>query len=215
MHFEILVEDYSGKILLETLLPKLINTSVDTYNTISYKGIGRLPRDLKTTQDPSKRILLEQLPRLLRGYGKTYQSYNAILIVVLDCDWRNCIEFKRELVRLLKSCNPKPTTYFRIAIEEMEAWLLGDLKAIKSAYPYLKERDYSSYVQDSIIGTWEKLADLIYPGGSLVLSKKPFFEIGKHKAEWAQQIGNELDIDNNRSPSFNCFLKTITQNRTI
>jgi len=29
MHFEILVEDYSGKILLETLLPKLINTSVD------------------------------------------------------------------------------------------------------------------------------------------------------------------------------------------
>jgi hypothetical protein len=215
MHFEILVEDYSGKVLLEILLPKLINTSVDTYKTISYKGIGRLPRDLKTTQDPSKRILLEQLPRLLRGYGKTYQSYNAILIVVLDCDRRNCIEFKKELVGLLESCNPKPTTFFRIAIEEMEAWLLGDQKAIKSAYPSLKERDYSSYVQDSIIGTWEKLADLIYPGGSFVLSKKPFFEIGKQKAEWAQQIGNGLDIQNNRSPSFNCFVKTISQNKTI
>jgi len=36
----------------------------------AYKGIGRLPKNLKGTSDPSKRILLDQLPKLLRGYGK-------------------------------------------------------------------------------------------------------------------------------------------------
>ncbi|GHT50265.1 hypothetical protein FACS1894102_5660 [Spirochaetia bacterium] len=59
MHFEILVEDSSGKELLDIIVPKIIDISIHTYKIIKYKGCGRIPKDLKTTQDPQKRILLD------------------------------------------------------------------------------------------------------------------------------------------------------------
>ena len=76
MHFEILVEDSSGELLLCALLPKILgeNGTSHTWRTHSYKGIGRLPRDLKGKTDPSKRILLDRLPKLLAGYGRSQQG---------------------------------------------------------------------------------------------------------------------------------------------
>ena len=70
MHFEILVEDISGKTALDILVPKIISNK-DTFQIHFYKGIGQIPGDLKSSSDPQKRILLDQLPRLIRGYGKT------------------------------------------------------------------------------------------------------------------------------------------------
>ena len=217
MHFEILIEDASGKKLLEIIVPKIIDTTEHTFKVISYKGIGRLPKDLRTHQDPAKRILLEQLPKLLRGYGKNFQNYdNAAVIIVVDCDKRNCVEFKNELLKVLSSCNPSPKALFRIAIEEMEAWLLGDEAAITSAYRSTKKNVIDTYVQDSICGTWEKLADAIYPGGSAALQKtkkKSYYEIGCAKCEWAENIGNYMNVENNLSKSFkvfrDCFIKLI------
>ncbi len=83
MHIEILVEDSSGEKLLQVLLPQLIGTQGDphTWRLHSYKGIGRIPSDLVTKADPAKRILLDQLPKLLRGYGKTpgsFRNYSPI-----------------------------------------------------------------------------------------------------------------------------------------
>lgn len=62
MHFEILVEDQSGKKALDILVPKIIGDD-HTVRIISYKGIGRLPKNLTSTSDANKRILLDQLPR--------------------------------------------------------------------------------------------------------------------------------------------------------
>ncbi len=97
MHIEVLVEDASGAKLLEVLLPKLIGEQglPHSWRIHGYKGVGRLPRDLRTQADPAKRILLDQLPRLLRGYGQT-PAIDAVL-VVLDNDWRDCTEFLAEL----------------------------------------------------------------------------------------------------------------------
>ncbi|QHG19998.1 hypothetical protein GJB62_14990 [Nostoc sp. ATCC 53789] len=78
MHFEILVEDISGKIALEILVPKIINTEQHTFNIHHYKGIGRIPKNLTSTSDPKKRILLDQLPRLIQGYGKTLGACKKI-----------------------------------------------------------------------------------------------------------------------------------------
>ncbi len=212
MHFEILVEDVSGKKLLEYIIPNLIDLEKNTFKIIEYKGIGRLPKDLKTHQDPAKRILLEQLPKILRGYGKSFQNYNAIVIIVCDLDSRVYTDFKSELIALLESCDPKPNAFFRIAIEEMESWLLGDKNAIEQAYPKYNKKEYGTYIQESIVGTWEKLADILYPGGSQRLRKLPFFEIGKQKSVWAENIGRYMNVHNNKSCSFNTFTKLIIAN---
>ena len=100
---------------------------------------------------------------------------------------------------------------FCLAVEEIEAWLLGDRHALLSAYPHAKMHVLNTYVQDSICGTWEVLADAVYPGGTSKLSREhaSFIEIGKLKAEWAQNIGIHMDLKSNESPSFNDFIHEI------
>ncbi len=102
--------------------------------------------------------------------------------------------FKQEMLDILNDFNPQPTTLFRIAIEEGEAWLLGDRNALKSAYPRAKEQVLRTYVQDSICGTWEKLADAVYPGGSQKLKQLGWPHTGKAKCEWANNITPHLDL---------------------
>ena len=207
MHFEILVEDRSGKIALESILGKILgpNGQDNTYRIISYKGIGRIPKDLRGTTDPQKRILLDRLPRLLRGYGKSLQDFPAAVVVVVDLDDKDCMVFKQEMIDILNACDPQPTTLFRIAIEEGEAWLLGDRNAVKAAYPRAKEKVMNAYVQDSICGTWETLADAIYQGGSKKLKRLGFPSTGQAKCEWAENIAPHLDMENNQSRSFQVF----------
>lgn len=171
MHIEILVEDASGEKLLEALLPKLFGaySNPHTWRIHGYKGIGRIPKNLNAGGDPAKRILLNQLPKLLSGYGKT-PGIDAV-VVVLDSDRKNCVDFLAELKALAASCNRKPNTLFRIAIEEMEAWYFGDQQALTAAYPKAKVDVLQRYIQDSVCGTWEMLADAIYPGGSAAIKK--------------------------------------------
>ena len=123
MHLEFLIEDRSGSRLMETLLPKLLGEpgNLHTWRIHAYKGVGRVPHNLGATADPSKRMLLDQLPRLLRGYGRT-PGIDAVVLIV-DADRRDCREFLTELETLLQACDPAPQrTLFRLAIEEIEAW---------------------------------------------------------------------------------------------
>ncbi len=201
MHFEILGEDLSGKKMLDILMPKLIGNQ-HTFKVTDYRGIGRIPKNLTNATDVSKRILLNQLPRLLRGFGRTFANYPAdfpaAVIVVCDLDDRCLKAFREELFRVLNVCNPKPETRFCIAIEEGEAWFLGDISAIKAAYPKAKDNILNGYQSDSICGTWELLADAIFAGGSNAL--------GKEKSAWAQKITPEMNVDKNASPSF-CYFR--------
>ncbi len=87
MHFEVLVEDQSGKKALDILLPKITGAQ-HTFKVIHYRGIGRIPKHLTSSIDASKRLLLDRLPMLLRGYGKTFANYpaNYSAAVILVCD---------------------------------------------------------------------------------------------------------------------------------
>lgn len=202
MHFEVLVEDSSGAKLLETILPRVVGEhgAPHTWRLHSYKGIGRLPKDLSAKADPAKRALLDQLPRLLRGYGKT-RGIDA-LMVVLDSDRRDCQAFLAELLALLHACQPAPHTLFRLAIEEVEAWYLGDRTALLAAYPRAKKDALDRYRQDSVCGTWELLADAVHPGGSAAIRKAGWPLPGQVKHEWAAAIGPLMNIESNASPSF-------------
>lgn len=209
MHFEFLVEDASGKILLESVVETILgaNGAEHTYRIFSYKGIGRIPKGMTGRIDVRARILLDRLPALLRGYGKSLQSMGkeAAVVVVVDLDTRDCKALKGELLDVLAACKPPPQALFRIAIEEMEAWLLGDRDAILTAYPKAKERVLDRYQQDSICGTWELLADAVHKGGARALKKQGWPAPGRAKCEWAKRIGPLLDVEGNQSKSFQVF----------
>lgn len=213
MHFEILVEDQSGKKALDILVPKIIGDA-HTFIVHPYKGIGRIPKNMRDTEDASKRILLDNLPKLLKGYGRTfagYQNYTAAVILVCDLDNKGLEKFCAELFGILNGCNPKPETRFCIAIEEGEAWFLGDLPAVKAAYPKAKAAVLNSYVNDSICGTWEKLADAVYQGGALALSAKGWQVVGSEKSKWAEEISPHMTLENSQSPSFCYFLRKMRE----
>jgi hypothetical protein len=202
MHIEVLVEDSSGKRLLEGLMPQFVGPygEIHTWRLHSYKGVGRIPQNLNAVGDPAKRILLDQLPRLLRGYGKT-PGVDAVVVIV-DTDRRNCVEFLQELTEMSRACNSGIRTLFRLAVEEIEAWYLGDREALLAAYPRANKQAIAGYNQDSICGTWELLADAVYPGGSEEIKKVGWPLPGQIKHEWAEKIGPHMDPARNVSPSF-------------
>lgn len=209
MHLEFLVEDQSGKRMLNYLVPKIIENT-HTYKVHSYKGIGHIPRNMKDTKDASKRILLENLPKLLKGYGRTFNGYppgySAAVILVCDLDDKCLSSFRQELITILNSCGQKPMTQFCFAIEEGEAWFLGDFDAIKTAFPKVKIGILDGYTNDSICGTWEKLADAVYRGGSKALKSHGYQAVGTEKSDWAEKITPHMNVLSNKSPSF-CYFR--------
>ena len=212
MHFEILVEDQSGKTMLDILVPKIIGAQ-HSFKVHAYKGIGRIPRNLMSQTDASKRQLLDQLPRLLRGYGRTFAGYPidspAAVIVVCDLDDKCLKTLRRELFAVLNACNPKPETRFCIAIEEGEAWLLGDIPAVKAAYPNARDDILRSYENDSIRGTWELLANAVFSGGASELKNKGWQAVGTEKSVWSEKITPHMNVDKNDSPSFHYFREKV------
>ena len=206
MHFEVLVEDESGRIAVDIVLGKLLgaNGLRHSWRMHGYKGLGTISKDLRGGMEPAKRILLDRLPNVLRGYGRSLDGSSAVVVVV-DLDERECMAFKRQLCDVLDACDPRPKVLFRIAIEEIEAWLLGDRGAVKAAYPRAKRAVLDGYAQDDICGTWEVLADAVHRGGSAQIRNAGWPASGNAKCEWARKIAPHMDPDRNRSPSFRAF----------
>lgn len=65
MHIKFLIEDSSGKKLLEILLPKILGEQGYTHSwkLHSYKGVGHLSTKIQTAEDAANRQLLNQLPK--------------------------------------------------------------------------------------------------------------------------------------------------------
>ncbi len=212
MHFEILVEDRSGKAMLDVLIPAIIGDQ-NTFRVIAYRGIGHIPKNLTRSADVTKRHLLNHLPGQLRAYGKTFagypENYQAAVIVVCDLDDKCLKTFRQELFAVLNTCDPKPETRFCIAIEEGEAWLLGDIPAVKAAYPNAKDNILRSYKNDSICGTWELLADAVFSRGASGLKNNGWQTVGREKSVWAEKITPHMNVDLNASPSFRYFREKV------
>jgi len=216
MHFEVLAEDKSGTITLEKMFGSFFTPkdNLHTWNIHQHSGIGHLPKNLMPGSNPKTQMLLNKLPSMLKAYGKTFRgygaNYSAAVIVVCDLDNRNYQSFMTELTTLIKSCDPAPTTAFVLAVEEGEAWLLGDREAVTTAYPGAKLPILDAYVPDNVCGTWEVLADAIYPGGAAALKKVGYPEIGRVKCAWADKIAPHMDLNANRSPSFQKLIEVLT-----
>lgn len=213
MHFQFLIEDQSSAVLIEILMQRLsLTNEYVTFNCKSFKGIGGFTKK-NTVKETKSGKLLNDLATFLRGFNKSLQNIPAVIIVVLDNDTRNTEAFLAELTQVANQNMIIVDHVFCIAVEEVEAWLLGDEAAILAAYPSAKLQQLHAYVQDSICGTWEVLADVVYPGGVSKLKKDcpTYIEKGKCKSEWARKIGVYMDMSHNISPSFNHFITEINK----
>lgn len=214
-HFDIFIEDISGKHLVDILMAKILPNEGYSYRVHPYRGCGKLPENLSAALEIRAKTLLNNVPRLIKGFVNTYKNipdYRAVFVILTDNDNRHCADYKAQILSTINSQTliPVKNTIVCLAIEEMEAWLLGDFEAIMCAYPSANQREYTTYVQDSVCGTWEKLArvidDKLY---NKKLKDAPFYIVGEKKSEWAKNITPHLDINNNLSPSFNYFLRKI------
>lgn len=207
MHFEFLVEGQCELTALSTILDQIVGeyNNPHTWKIHKHRGIGKFPADLMAKPNPADQSLLHNLPARLRAYGAT-QDKDLLVVVLVDLDHRNsCKELKKDLLNVLNTCPQKPNCLFRIAIEELEAWFLGDQEAIIRAYPNVNINILKNYIQDSQCGTWELLMDAISPGfRSNMKGSHSQLILGK-KVEFAKRISLHMNVENNQSPSFKCF----------
>ncbi|MEQ9482282.1 MAG: DUF4276 family protein [Coleofasciculus sp. F4-SAH-05] len=193
LHLEVLVEEYSAKVALENLLPKILPSPVD-FEIHSFQG---------------KKDLLNKLPQRLKGYHSWLPDDWRILILC-DRDNDNCQNLKEILenhaivsgfITKSSTLSQQFTVLNRIAIEELEAWFLGDATAICQAYPKIAKsfatQQRYRYPDAITGGTWEALEAL--------LKGKGYHQGGLNKVEAARTISEYMQPQNNQSPSFQCF----------
>lgn len=209
MHFEFLVEGQCELTALSILMPKILGPYKEphTWKIHKHRGIGKFPVDPSQKTSPRDESLLHNLSSKLRAYGKEDRK-DLVVVVLVDLDDRpNCRVFKQELVHQLDFCINKPNTLFRIAIEELDAWYLGDRKAIAQAYPNARFEVLNDYTQDCICGTWELFAKLVNDKEmqEILASNRRSTRLLEAKVQWAKRVTPLMDIEQNLSPSFVVF----------
>lgn len=193
MHIEFLVEEQSAEAALVNLVPKIVGSET-SFKIISFQG---------------KPDLLAKLPQRLRGYRQWIPD-DWRIVVLVDVDNEDCLILKERLERVATDSGFLTKTAAgrdrfqvlnRLAVEELEAWFIGDEEAIRTAYPRVarnlaqKERYRDP---DAIAGgTWEALERLLRKGG--------YFPGGLGKVTAARTISLHMVPERNRSRSFQVF----------
>lgn len=200
MRLHFLVEGRSEQKLLEGFLPRLIPKH--DFAIYPHQGKGKLPRDPTRRPRPENRGLLDQLPAKLRAWRNLSPETDRVVVLV-DADNDDCKDLIARLRDMVKRISPAPQCMFRLAIEEVEAWYLGDIKAIRRAFGKVSRSALKSYNQDSICGTWEIFQSTI--GAT-----------SDDKVGWAREMGLSLRADEplermNSSPSFRSFCRRVRE----
>ncbi len=217
--FRFLVEGRSDEKLICILMDKIQEEYVQdppVFKCTRFNGSGTLKKQGGKSNGQKKRgCLLNDLPQQLRGLNRDPANINhASIIIVVDSDENDIEQFRQALEEIGRTNAPNLDCVYAIAVQEIEAWLLGDKDAIYRAYPSAKKSILNKYASQNEVlnGTWETLADVVYKGGNKKLRQSPsYYEIGKQKSEWAERIGREMNLNANVSPSFNRFLNSIRE----
>ncbi|GBF84713.1 hypothetical protein AsFPU3_1767 [Aphanothece sacrum FPU3] len=85
MHLEFLVEEFSAKECLETILPKILSPNI-TYKIHDFRG---------------KSDLIKKLPDRLKGY-KAWIPQDYKIIVLVDRDNEDCTKLKDKLEKIAR-----------------------------------------------------------------------------------------------------------------
>lgn len=211
MRIEILAEDKSGSVAVERLVKQIcIAEKIDADLYIRpHRGCGSLPSDWSQKPGKFASALLDLLPAKCRAYNSALKGTDTILIVVMDSDDKDPAELRSTLYKVCRKCAPDLKSVVGLCVEEVESWLLGDKKAILEAYPDADMEALSNYKQDSICGTWEALCKVVCPDTCERIINIGYPAIGEYKARWSRVISKYMKPENNVSPSFKQFRRTL------
>lgn len=194
-HVEVLVEERSMEEALRILLPRLLPDA--TFQIHPSNG---------------KPDLLEKLPQRLRGY-RAWLPQTWRIVVVVDSDEEDCRKLKGRLDQIARDAGLSTRTSVdgdqwqvvnRLAIKELEAWFLGDMEAVREAYPRVSATvaNKAPFRDPDAIrgGTWEAFQRILQNAG--------YFKSGYRKLEAAREIAAHMNPFRNRSRSFQVFRET-------
>ncbi len=187
MTIHVLVEGPSERAFLEPWSKRFLKGAL--LKVHPHQGKGKLPSDLEATPNPKQRGLLDQLPAKLRAFASS--ANQLVVLVLVDADADDCVALKESIVEAVKTCAPKLRVVVRIAVEETEAFYLGDLAGLRLGFPGFDAKQAARYVPDSICDTWEFFGRVVGDGG-------------ENKVGWAETMGPVLTTtpSKSRSPSF-------------
>jgi hypothetical protein len=198
LHIEFLLEELSAEKLLTKLLPSVLPDNF-SWGFRLFQGKGDL---------------LKQLPSRLQAYSQWMPEHFCIVVLV-DEDREDCRALKNQLEAAAKQAGFKTRATAtqrgsfkiinRIAVEEIEAWLLGDAQALRAAYSRLPahfERQARYRSPDAVTGgTAEALEALLQKAG--------YCTWGMPKTEVAEKVAAHMNPRDNTSPSFKTFFEAL------
>lgn len=173
------LEELSAKALLEILLPRFIPEDKFVLRFVPFEG---------------KQDLEKQLVRRIRGW----RTPNTHFIVLRDQDSAECRDVKQRLLELCAKAG-RPDTLVRVACRELESWYLGDLKAVGEAFGI-----------NNLAGKQNKQKyRMPDTSGNPVQELERITNQEYQKVSGSRAIGPYLDIENNRSHSFQVFVSGV------
>lgn len=161
----------------------------------------------------SKSRLLQELPIRLRGYRQQIEGGEDIRIAVLvDRDRDDCVRLKARLEAMARdaglvtrsnvSGDGRFAVLNRIAVEELEAWFIGDPEALRRAFTSLRGKPFpKSFTTPDSCGTWEQLHRF--------LKRQGIYRGHYPKIEAARTIAQHMEIGRNQSVSFRQFVRGV------
>jgi len=186
MMLYIFTEEHSCKIVFDLILPKLLPKAI-SFKVFPHQGKQDLERGLRLS-----------MPAISKTPG-------AKILILMDQDSNDCKELKSSLKEIIEDkCHCEYS--IRIICKELESWFLGDLYAIKAAYPRFKPELYASK------SNFRNVDKITNPSKQLL---KIIPEYAKRsslpKLEVSESIANHLDIERNRSSSFKNTIMAISK----
>lgn len=186
---EILVEEPSIAEVLQVILPKVLPEG------------WVLGENCFVRHHEGKQDLQQSIPRKIRVASQ--KDITTGFIILQDQDNSDCKDLKARLVNLCQSAqkdNPVVPFKVRIVCHELESWYLGDMDAIEKVFPRFHAANYKRKKKfrqpDDCQNPKQELKKIVgfYP-----------------QIATARAIAGHMNIPDNSSSSFHCFITCIGQ----